>query len=42
LDQTPGAVKGPQPLAGAHTAEIFESLGHDARELSALRAKGVI
>ncbi len=42
LDETPGEVKGPQPLAGAHTDEVLRSLGHNDAELAALRAKGVI
>jgi crotonobetainyl-CoA:carnitine CoA-transferase CaiB-like acyl-CoA transferase len=42
LDGTPGEVKGPQPLAGAHTDEVLRALGHDDAELAALRAKGAI
>jgi crotonobetainyl-CoA:carnitine CoA-transferase CaiB-like acyl-CoA transferase len=42
LEGTPGAVKGPQPLAGDHTREVLESLGHDEAEISALEARGVI
>ena len=42
LDATPGAVKGPQPLAGAHTDEVLAALGHDEAEIASLRAKGVI
>jgi crotonobetainyl-CoA:carnitine CoA-transferase CaiB-like acyl-CoA transferase len=42
LESTPGAVKGPQPAAGAHTDEVLGDLGHDAAELAALRAKGVV
>jgi crotonobetainyl-CoA:carnitine CoA-transferase CaiB-like acyl-CoA transferase len=42
LNRTPGAVKGPQPMAGAHTDEVLRSLGHDDRELTALRDQGVI
>jgi crotonobetainyl-CoA:carnitine CoA-transferase CaiB-like acyl-CoA transferase len=42
LEGTPGAVKGPQPRAGAHTEEVFRSLGHDDAELATLRARGVI
>jgi crotonobetainyl-CoA:carnitine CoA-transferase CaiB-like acyl-CoA transferase len=42
LQETPGHVKGPQPLAGAHTSEVLQSLGHDAAKIAALRAEGVI
>jgi crotonobetainyl-CoA:carnitine CoA-transferase CaiB-like acyl-CoA transferase len=42
LEGTPGAVKGPQPKAGAHTGEVLRELGHDDAELAALRVKGVI
>ncbi len=42
LDATPGAVRGPQPAAGAHTDEVLRSLGHDDDELGDLRARGVI
>jgi crotonobetainyl-CoA:carnitine CoA-transferase CaiB-like acyl-CoA transferase len=42
LGATPGEVKGPQPLAGAHTDEVLRSLGHADAEIAALRAKGVI
>ena len=42
LDATPGEVKGPQPVAGAHTQEVLAALGHDEAEIAALRARGVI
>jgi crotonobetainyl-CoA:carnitine CoA-transferase CaiB-like acyl-CoA transferase len=42
LDGTPGAVQGPQPIAGADTADVLRSLGHGDDELAALRSKGVI
>lgn len=42
LAETPGAVRGPQPLAGAHTDEVLRSIGHDDAGLAALRARGVI
>jgi crotonobetainyl-CoA:carnitine CoA-transferase CaiB-like acyl-CoA transferase len=42
LESTPGAVKGPQPEAGAHTDEVLGSLGYDKSDLTALRARGVI
>jgi len=42
LDGTPGEVRGPQPLPGAHTDEVLRALGHDDGELAALRAEGVI
>jgi crotonobetainyl-CoA:carnitine CoA-transferase CaiB-like acyl-CoA transferase len=42
LDATPAEVKGPQPMAGAHTDEVLAALGHDEAEIASLRAKGVI
>jgi crotonobetainyl-CoA:carnitine CoA-transferase CaiB-like acyl-CoA transferase len=42
LDRTPGAVKGPQPLAGTHTDEILSALGCSDDELATLRTRGVI
>jgi crotonobetainyl-CoA:carnitine CoA-transferase CaiB-like acyl-CoA transferase len=42
LGTTPGEVKGPQPLAGAHTDEVLRSLGRDDSEIASLRAGGVI
>jgi crotonobetainyl-CoA:carnitine CoA-transferase CaiB-like acyl-CoA transferase len=42
LGGTPGAVRGPQPPAGAHTDEVLGALGHDDAELASLRTKGVI
>ena len=42
LEGTPGAVKGPQPRAGAHTAEVLGSLGYREADLASLRARGVI
>jgi crotonobetainyl-CoA:carnitine CoA-transferase CaiB-like acyl-CoA transferase len=42
LDGTPGAIKGPQPLAGAHTDEILRSIGCDESRIAELRAKGVV
>jgi crotonobetainyl-CoA:carnitine CoA-transferase CaiB-like acyl-CoA transferase len=42
LEGTPGRVKGPQPLPGAHTDEVLRSLGHDESELAQLHANGVI
>jgi crotonobetainyl-CoA:carnitine CoA-transferase CaiB-like acyl-CoA transferase len=42
LETTAGEVKGPQPLAGAHTDEVLRSLGHDDAEIAALRDRGVV
>jgi crotonobetainyl-CoA:carnitine CoA-transferase CaiB-like acyl-CoA transferase len=42
LESTPGAVKGAQPVAGAHTGEVLASLGYDETEVATLRARGVI
>jgi crotonobetainyl-CoA:carnitine CoA-transferase CaiB-like acyl-CoA transferase len=42
LTGTPGAVKGPQPAAGAHTDEVLGSIGYDGAAIKDLRSKGVI
>jgi crotonobetainyl-CoA:carnitine CoA-transferase CaiB-like acyl-CoA transferase len=42
LEGTPGAVRGPQPLPGAHTDEVLRALGHDDTELAGLRRDGTI
>ena len=42
LEGTPGAVRGPQPLPGAHTDEVLGALGHSDAELGELRHSGVI
>ena len=42
LEGTPGAVKGPQPMAGADNDEVLRSLGRDDTDITALRTKGVI
>src|SRR5260221_7365844 len=42
LDATPGQVKGPQPMACAHTDQVLAALGHEQTEIASLRARGVI
>jgi crotonobetainyl-CoA:carnitine CoA-transferase CaiB-like acyl-CoA transferase len=42
MEGTPGRVRGPQPVLGAHTDEVLRELGHDDDELASLRARGVI
>jgi crotonobetainyl-CoA:carnitine CoA-transferase CaiB-like acyl-CoA transferase len=42
LEGTPGAVQGPQPRPGEHTAEILGSLGRSAEDVAALRKRGVV
>lgn len=42
LAATPGAVKGPQPAAGAHNEEVFGSLGHGPSEVAAWREEGIV
>jgi crotonobetainyl-CoA:carnitine CoA-transferase CaiB-like acyl-CoA transferase len=42
LQGTPGAVKGPQPLPGAHTDEVLASLGRSTDEIARLREKGAV
>ena len=42
LQGTPGAVQGPQPLPGAHTDEILESLGRTPADVEQLRRRGVV
>jgi crotonobetainyl-CoA:carnitine CoA-transferase CaiB-like acyl-CoA transferase len=42
LDKTPGEVRGPQPLPGAHTDEVLGELGFDDDRLAQLRKEGVL
>ncbi len=42
LDRTPGEVRGPQPMPGAHTDEVLGALGYDAAAMAELRRKGVV
>ncbi|MCC6435204.1 MAG: CoA transferase, partial [Acidimicrobiales bacterium] len=42
LSDTPGSVRFPTPMAGAHTDEILSSLGYDAGSITALREQGVV
>jgi crotonobetainyl-CoA:carnitine CoA-transferase CaiB-like acyl-CoA transferase len=42
LQGTPGAVKGPQPLPGAHTDEILVSLGREPADVEQLRRRGIV
>jgi len=42
LDATPGAVKGPQPLPGAHTEEVLLSLGRSPADVEQLRRRGIV
>jgi crotonobetainyl-CoA:carnitine CoA-transferase CaiB-like acyl-CoA transferase len=42
LDGTPGEVRGPQPLLGAHNDEVLGELGYDDAARADLRDKGVI
>jgi crotonobetainyl-CoA:carnitine CoA-transferase CaiB-like acyl-CoA transferase len=42
LESTPGEVRGPQPLPGAHNGEVLGELGYGDSELAALRTRGVI
>ena len=42
LQGTPGAVRGPQPLPGAHTDEVLSSLGRSDAEIATLREEGVV
>jgi crotonobetainyl-CoA:carnitine CoA-transferase CaiB-like acyl-CoA transferase len=42
LQGTPGAVQGPQPLPGANTNEILESLGRSPEDIEQLRRRGVV
>ena len=42
LQGTPGAVRGPQPLPGAHTEEILVSLGRSPADVEELRRRGIV
>jgi crotonobetainyl-CoA:carnitine CoA-transferase CaiB-like acyl-CoA transferase len=42
FSDTPGRIGGPPPLVGEHTREILAWLGHDAAEIDALHAEGVV
>ena len=42
LSATPGSVKGPQPLLGAHTDEVLAELGRSPEQIAALRERGVV
>jgi crotonobetainyl-CoA:carnitine CoA-transferase CaiB-like acyl-CoA transferase len=42
LTGTPGEVRGPQPLPGAHNEEVLGELGYDDAARGQLRAQGVI
>jgi crotonobetainyl-CoA:carnitine CoA-transferase CaiB-like acyl-CoA transferase len=42
LEGTPGAVRGPQPMPGAHTDEVLREAGCSDTDLADLRRNGVI
>ncbi|MDH4147303.1 MAG: CoA transferase [Acidimicrobiia bacterium] len=42
LSDTPGAVRFPTPLSGAHTDEILDSLGYSTSDIISLRAAGAV
>ena len=42
LADTPGAIRGPQPPAGAHTREVLAELGYASNRVDALAAAGVV
>ena len=42
LSATPGSVKDPQPLLGAHTDEVLAELGRSPEQIAALRERGVV
>jgi formyl-CoA transferase len=42
FERTPAAISRPAPALGEHTDEVLAELGHDAAEISAWRAAGVV
>ena len=42
LSDTPGSVRFPTPLAGAHTSEILQSLGYSTADIDAMRQSGAV
>jgi crotonobetainyl-CoA:carnitine CoA-transferase CaiB-like acyl-CoA transferase len=42
LRRTPGAIKGGQPRAGAHSREVLEEAGYSASEIESLFSQGVV
>lgn len=42
LSDTPGSVRFPTPLSGAHTNEILESLGYSTGDIDTMRAAGAV
>ena len=42
LEGTPGAVRGPQPLPGAHTDEVLAELGLTGGDIDTLRRRGIV
>ena len=42
LSDTPGSVRFPTPMPGAHTDDILASLGYSADDIAALRDAGAV
>jgi alpha-methylacyl-CoA racemase len=42
LSATPGSVRFPTPMSGAHTEEILGSIGYSSDDIAALRAAGAV
>lgn len=42
LSETPGALRGPAPRLGEHTAALMDELGYDAEMIKTLRQQGVL
>jgi crotonobetainyl-CoA:carnitine CoA-transferase CaiB-like acyl-CoA transferase len=42
FDQTPGVIRRPAPVVGAHTREILREVGYDDMDIASLVTQGVV